>query len=198
MQWGSARLTAAAALMFTLYADAPANINNDLRRASLYCWAQVLVASCTQAQQCLSFNNCITHPQGQMRQLLGDAGRSYVVGFGVNPPQRPHHRGASCPNLPAPCGQAQFNSPGPNPQILYGALVGGPSLDGSYQDVRSDYVRNEVTIDYNAAFTGAEMDVLLYRHACIRALYHARPLIQERLLASSSAVPLGQTPATAC
>lgn len=41
MQWGSARLTAAAALMFTLYADSPANINNDAQRAALYCWAQV-------------------------------------------------------------------------------------------------------------------------------------------------------------
>lgn len=93
--------------------------------------------------------------QGQVRLLLGDAGRSYVVGFGFNPPVRPHHRGASCPNLPAPCGQEQFNSPGPNPQTLFGALVGGPRLDGSYQDIRSDYIQNEVAIDYNAGFTGA-------------------------------------------
>lgn len=94
-------------------------------------------------------------PQAQIRLLLGDAGRSYVVGFGINPPKRPHHRGASCPNMPASCGQEQFNSAGPNPQILYGALVGGPRLDGSYQDIRSDYIQNEVAIDYNAGFTGA-------------------------------------------
>lgn len=28
----------------------------------------------------------------QMGYILGDAGRSFVVGYGYNPPQRPHHR----------------------------------------------------------------------------------------------------------
>ena len=28
----------------------------------------------------------------QIHYALGDAGRSYVCGFGNNPPQRPHHR----------------------------------------------------------------------------------------------------------
>ncbi|GFH05895.1 endoglucanase [Haematococcus lacustris] len=36
-----------------------------------------------------------------------------------------------------------------------GALVGGPSNDDSYSDVRTDYIHNEVAIDYNAGFTGA-------------------------------------------
>ena len=29
---------------------------------------------------------------GQIGQLLGDGRRSYVVGYGSNPPERPHHR----------------------------------------------------------------------------------------------------------
>ena len=33
--------------------------------------------------------------------------------------------------------------------ILYGALVGGPGLDGSYEDERLDAVKNEVATDYN-------------------------------------------------
>ncbi len=37
--------------------------------------------------------------------ILGDSGRSLVVGFGNNPPTHAHHRAASCPNKPAPCGQ---------------------------------------------------------------------------------------------
>ncbi len=49
------------------------------------------------------------------------------------------------------CGHAA----GPNPQILYGGLVGGPNDNDSYQDKRSDYVGNEVAVDYNAGFTGA-------------------------------------------
>ncbi|TOF71458.1 hypothetical protein CGJ15_28020, partial [Vibrio parahaemolyticus] len=65
--------------------------------------------------------------------LLGDSGHSFVVGYGVNPPQRPHHRSSSCPWPPADCtdGWAQ-QQPGPNPHVLFGALVGGPSEDGTY------------------------------------------------------------------
>ena len=29
----------------------------------------------------------------QINFMLGDGGRSYLVGFGENPPQQPHHRG---------------------------------------------------------------------------------------------------------
>ncbi|XP_071527884.1 uncharacterized protein [Panulirus ornatus] len=94
----------------------------------------------------------------QMGQLLGDNPRyqSFVVGFGENPPQRPHHRSSSCPNPPADCSDGwALNQPGPNPHILYGALVGGPSQNGDYADDRNNFVQNEVACDYNAAFTGA-------------------------------------------
>lgn len=33
--------------------------------------------------------------------------------------------------------------------------MGGPDSDGKIYDIRSDYVHNEVTCDYNAGFTGA-------------------------------------------
>ncbi|CAL4079034.1 unnamed protein product, partial [Meganyctiphanes norvegica] len=89
----------------------------------------------------------------QVNYMLGDAGRSYVIGFGNNPPQRPHHRSSSCPDFPAPCDWDAFNNGGPNPQVLTGALVGGPKQDDGYNDDRGDYVSNEVATDYNAAFT---------------------------------------------
>ena len=80
-----------------------------------------------------------------------------MVGYGNNPPTRAHHRGASCPNRPAPCTyDSAFNSPAGNPQLLAGALVGGPpEVSDKYEDVRSNYVTNEVAFDYNAGFTGA-------------------------------------------
>ena len=67
-----------------------------------------------------------------MRYILGDCGRSYVVGFGNNPPTHVHHRGASCPletgglgsNVPT-CDFSAFNLATSNPNVLYGALVGG-------------------------------------------------------------------------
>nr|WP_248783858.1 glycoside hydrolase family 9 protein [Actinoalloteichus caeruleus] len=46
--------------------------------------------------------------------------------------------------------------PATNTHVLYGALVGGPALpDDQYVDDRTDYVSNEVALDYNAGFTSA-------------------------------------------
>lgn len=33
-------------------------------------------------------------------------------------------------------------------------LCTGPGADDSYADLRSDYQKNEVAVDYNAGFTG--------------------------------------------
>ncbi|XP_069120274.1 endoglucanase E-4-like [Argopecten irradians] len=93
--------------------------------------------------------------KSQIHVALGDSGRSFVVGFGVNPPSHPHHRSSSCPMMPAPCSQEALSRPGPNPHTLYGGLVGGPSKEGSYQDNRQDYQQNEVAVDYNAGFQSA-------------------------------------------
>jgi hypothetical protein len=39
--------------------------------------------------------------------------------------------------------------------VLYGAVEGGPNIDDTYHDDRSNYEYSEVTQDYNAAWTGA-------------------------------------------
>ncbi|MBL6447185.1 glycoside hydrolase family 9 protein [Fulvivirga sp. 29W222] len=88
----------------------------------------------------------------QINYALGDNPRnsSYVVGFGTNAPQNPHHRTAH--------GAWANNQNGPPVQtrhILYGALVGGPNSDDSYEDDRSNYINNEVACDYNSGFSGA-------------------------------------------
>lgn len=72
---------------------------------------------------------------------------SYVVGYGENSPKNPHHRTAhaSWKNAEA--------YPVMSRHILYGALVGGPNEDGSYEDNRGNYINNEVADDYNAGFT---------------------------------------------
>ena len=57
--------------------------------------------------------------------------------------------------MPAPCGWRQFNAPGPNPQVLYGALAGGPDVNDFYEDKRNDYIKNEVAVDYNSGFQSA-------------------------------------------
>ncbi len=89
---------------------------------------------------------------GQINYILGDnpQNRSYIIGFGNNPPINPHHRTAhgSWAN--------SIQTPTDNRHILCGALVGGPSSpNDQYTDDRSDYIANEVACDYNAGFTGA-------------------------------------------
>merc|ERR1712039_770940 len=100
---------------------------------------------------------CDEFVDDQIGYILGDNPdkRSYVVGFGENPPVNPHHRASSCPDMPAPCGENEKNSPNDNPQTLYGALVGGPDGQDKYNDDRNDYVSNEVATDYNAGFQSA-------------------------------------------
>jgi hypothetical protein len=94
----------------------------------------------------------------QLRLMLGanDDSQSYVVGVGFGKtPCAPHHRGATCGPLNKRCDCTAFSSPGCNPETVYGALVGGPTADGTFSDKRWDFQQSEVAIDYNAGFTGA-------------------------------------------
>lgn len=87
--------------------------------------------------------------KSQMEYLMGNnkLGRSYIVGYNENSAKYPHHRAAS--------GLSKCEDPDEHRYVLYGALVGGPDENDNHIDVTSDYIYNEVTIDYNAAFVGA-------------------------------------------
>lgn len=90
-----------------------------------------------------------TFAKQQIDYALGSAGRSFVVGFGVNAPERPHHRTAH-----SSWGDS-MTAPNYHRHSLIGALVGGPGNDDSYSDDVSNYINNEVATDYNAGFVGA-------------------------------------------
>lgn len=62
---------------------------------------------------------------------------------------------SSCPDKPQPCGWNEFHASGPNPQVLEGALVGGPDQNDVFINDRTDYIHNEVATDYNAGFQSA-------------------------------------------
>lgn len=84
----------------------------------------------------------------QANYALGDTGFSYLIGFGEDYPQNPHHRtaqGSYSNNMNEPSGERH---------TLYGALVGGPDASDGYTDEVSNYTTNEVACDYNAGFTG--------------------------------------------
>ncbi|MBA0808742.1 hypothetical protein Gohar_024455 [Gossypium harknessii] len=87
---------------------------------------------------------------------------SYMVGFGRNFPKRIHHRGSSLPSLakhPQSIGcdggfQPYFYSSNPNPNILVGAIVGGPNQNDGFPDDRSDYSHSEPSTYITAALVG--------------------------------------------
>lgn len=85
----------------------------------------------------------------QVDYALGSTGRSFVVGYGVNSPTRPHHRTAH-----SSWADSQ-TEPNYHRHTIYGALVGGPGNNDSYEDNINNYVNNEIACDYNAGFVGA-------------------------------------------
>jgi endoglucanase len=126
-QWGSLRYSSNASFLALYYGDLP---TADVAKKTKY-----KNFATSQITYCLGAN---------------PSNRSYVCGFGTNPPVNPHHRGAH--------GTWNNNLTGPpttSRHTLYGALVGGPGNTDNYTDDRADYISNEVATDYNAAFTGA-------------------------------------------
>lgn len=87
--------------------------------------------------------------KSQMNYLLGNnpLNRCYIVGYNSVSAKYPHHRASS--------GFSRCEETGPQKYVLYGALVGGPDGNDQHIDSTADYIYNEVTIDYNAAFVGA-------------------------------------------
>ncbi|KAK1560228.1 hypothetical protein Q3G72_023775 [Acer saccharum] len=96
----------------------------------------------------------------QMDYILGKNPQrmSYVVGFGDHFPQHVLHRGASIPkNKKTSCqaGQKWRESLKPNPNIIVGAMVGGPDGKDGFRDSRSNYNYTEPTIAGNAGLVAA-------------------------------------------
>ncbi|KAF5734364.1 Endoglucanase 1 [Tripterygium wilfordii] len=100
----------------------------------------------------------------QVDYILGDnpAKMSYMVGFGTKYPQHVHHRGSSLPSIHSNPNKINCNngfqylySASPNPNILTGAIVGGPDNRDSFADDRNNYQQSEPATYINAAFVGA-------------------------------------------
>ncbi|WJX34109.1 cellulase [Trifolium repens] len=84
---------------------------------------------------------------------------SYLVGYGDKFPVHVHHRSASIPwdkrTYNCDNGRTWLNSKNPNPQILLGAMVGGPDTNDNFVDQRSNQRFNEPTIASNAGLVAA-------------------------------------------
>lgn len=87
---------------------------------------------------------------------------SYLVGYGPKYPIHVHHRGASIAskftlNSLVGCVQgfdSWYRRPEANPNVIYGALVGGPDKNDDFSDDRSDYEQTEPTLSGCASLVG--------------------------------------------
>ncbi|KAJ8429332.1 hypothetical protein Cgig2_026562 [Carnegiea gigantea] len=100
----------------------------------------------------------------QVNYVLGSnpLNMSYMVGYGARYPQRIHHRGSSLPSIASHPQRIQctagfdiMHSPTPNPNLLVGAVVGGPDLNDMFPDQRSDHEQSEPATYINAPLVGA-------------------------------------------
>ncbi|XVF67814.1 hypothetical protein PTKIN_Ptkin10aG0151800 [Pterospermum kingtungense] len=113
--------------------------------------------------QAINPNSLRIQAKKQVDYILGDnpMGLSYMVGYGKYFPQRIHHRGSSLPSVKdhpsfIACkeGSVYFKSANPNPNVLVGAIVGGPGKDDAFEDDRVDFAKSEPTTYINAPFVG--------------------------------------------
>lgn len=111
----------------------------------------------------------LKYAKREVDYVLGSTGRSFIVGWGNAPPKNIHHAPSTCANLPEICDWQNYFMKAENAQIVYGAMVAGPGgvkkdpeNPDDYLDVRSDYVTNEVSLNYNAGLVGALAGMYAY------------------------------------
>lgn len=90
----------------------------------------------------------------QINYILGDTGRSFVVGMGHNFPKAPHTRDGFCAidMDKVDCNYDRWFQDSDNPQTVVGAIVAGPNLKDEYADSRENYQSSEIAIDFQTGF----------------------------------------------
>ncbi|KAL9240169.1 hypothetical protein vseg_014418 [Gypsophila vaccaria] len=132
-EWDNLQYTISASFALTVYADYLSSTRNTLKCSS----------SVVNPSELTAF------AKSQVNYILGDnpSKLSYMVGFGSKYPQKVHHRGASIVSIkknPTPVGCQEgftkwFYSNNPNPNVLVGAVVGGPDRNDNYVDSREEF-----------------------------------------------------------
>ncbi|MCO5570467.1 hypothetical protein L7F22_024189 [Adiantum nelumboides] len=138
-EWNNMQFVAMAGFLLSAYADT--------------------LAAAKQQLQCpmgmVTPRELLEEARRQADYILGNNPKqmSYLVGYGGRYPQQVHHRGASMPSVkvsPQPMGCTEgfatwCGSAGPNPNVIVGALVGGPDSQDNYDDDRGRYQQSEPT-----------------------------------------------------
>ncbi|KAH9793395.1 Endoglucanase 11 [Citrus sinensis] len=142
--WNNMQYVSTAAFLLTIYSDLLLDSNQPLN-----CNGEIVGH-----QEILSF------AKSQVDYILGSnpMNMSYLVGYGPKYPTRVHHRGASIVSYRENkgfigCTQGYdnwYSRVDQNPNVIVGALVGGPDWRDNFMDQRNNYMQTEACT-YNTA-----------------------------------------------
>ncbi|XP_019187888.1 PREDICTED: endoglucanase 5 [Ipomoea nil] len=148
-EWNNMQYVSSAAFLLAVY--------------SQYLSEAKAVVKCPQAPQ-LYPQHILNFAKSQADYILGNNPKSisYLVGYGDHYPAHVHHRGASISPitvLRSTVGCVEgfekwYRRPQPNPNVIYGALVGGPTNQDDFTDDRSNYEQTEPTLSAAAPLIG--------------------------------------------
>ncbi|KAK6931870.1 Carbohydrate binding domain CBM49 [Dillenia turbinata] len=147
-QWNNLQYASSAAFLLAVYSDYLSAAN-----AQITC-----PDGNVQPQDLFNF------AKSQADYILGENPKSmsYIVGYGENYPVHVHHRGASIASISVlrtfvGCTQGfetWYRRNEGNPNVIYGALVGGPDQNDGFFDDRSNYEETEPTISGTVPLVG--------------------------------------------
>lgn len=147
-RWNNLQFVSSAAFLLTVYSDYLSSAGRSLSCA----------AGEASPAELLSF------AKSQVDYVLGDNPRatSYMVGYGKTYPQQVHHRASSIvsikvdPTFVSCRGgyNTWFARKAADPNLLVGAIVGGPDAYDNFADVRDNYEQTEPATYNNAPMLG--------------------------------------------
>ncbi|KAL5727045.1 cellulase [Ranunculus cassubicifolius] len=147
-RWNNLQFVTSSSFLLTTYSDYLSST-----RKSIKCPAGIATSS-----------DLLAFAKSQVDYILGDNPRStsYMVGYGSNYPRQVHHRGSSIVSIKedssfVSCrgGYATwFGRKASDPNLLTGAIVGGPDAYDNFVDERDNYEQTEPTTYNNAPLLG--------------------------------------------
>nr|AYP70933.1 endoglucanase 1 [Actinidia deliciosa] len=147
-RWNNLQFVTSASFLLTVYSDYLTSAGKNLNCGS----------GSVSPAELLSF------AKSQVDYILGDNPRatSYMVGYGSNYPRQVHHRGSSIVSIKVDSsfvscrgGYATwFSREASDPNVLTGAIVGGPDAYDNFADERDNYEQTEPATYNNAPLLG--------------------------------------------
>lgn len=144
-QWNNMQYVSTAVFLLTVYSDHLRSTNQTLD-----CPASPVVGP----------DEILSLVESQVAYILGSnpMGLSYLVGYGPDYPKKMHHRGASMEpyrdsKVFVGCTQGYdhwYGRQDPNPNVVVGAVVGGPDSNDEFRDRRGNFMQTEACT-YNTA-----------------------------------------------